>query len=89
VKLPFVFSYNNKILMIYLGYFAALVSLIGIVLNAKKNMLCWPIWLISNFLWIGYSLLEMDIPSIVLWIMFSFANIYGWVIWKKLKTNKE
>jgi len=69
--------------MLYLGYFAALISLIGIILNAKKHMACWPIWLFSNGLWITYSILEGDIPSIVLWILFSIFNVYGWMQWKK------
>jgi len=69
--------------MIFLGYFAALVSLIGIILNARKHILCWPIWLFSNALWIYYSFIEGDIPSIILWTMFSIANIYGWRTWKK------
>ena len=71
--------------MIYLGYFAALISLIGIVLNAKKIMLCWPIWIFSNILWIIYSLMEKDFPSVFLWVMFTFANIYGWIQWRKNK----
>ena len=71
--------------MLYLGYFAALISLIGIILNAKKNMLCWPVWVVSNILWVVYSILEGDIPSIILWVLFSFANIYGWRQWIKNK----
>ena len=69
--------------MIFLGYFAAFVSLPGIILNARKHIWCWPIWLFSNSLWIYYSILEGDMPSIILWIMFSIANIYGLKAWKK------
>ena len=66
-----------------LGYIAAFISLIGIILNAKKHMGCWPVWLFSNVLWITYSGIEGDVPSIVLWILFSIFNIYGWVQWRK------
>ena len=69
--------------MLYLGYFAALISLIAIVLNARKNILCWPIFLFSNILWITYSILEGDVPSILLWILFSIFNVYGWIQWKR------
>jgi nicotinamide mononucleotide transporter len=66
-----------------LGYIAAFVSLVGILLNARKNIWCWPVWLVSNVLWIYYSVVEGDIPSIILWSMFSGANLWGWYIWSK------
>jgi nicotinamide riboside transporter PnuC len=74
--------------MIYLGYFAALVSFIAILLNARKNILCWPIFLVSNVLWIYYSYIEGDIPSILLWAMFSGANVFGWWSWKNKSIRK-
>jgi len=67
------------------GYLAAFVSLVGIILNAKKNIWCWVIWLFSNAMWITYSAIEGDVPSIVLWTLFSIVNVYGWVQWIKDK----
>jgi len=74
-----------------LGYLAATVSLAGIVLNAQKRMACWPVWLVSNIMWITYSTIEGDYPSIVLWITFSIFNIYGWWQWRKdfKRKNKD
>jgi len=72
-----------------LGYVAAMISLIGIILNARKEILCWPVWLFSNVLWIIYSVIEGDTPSVILWILFSIFNIYGWVQWKKDKIKKR
>lgn len=69
--------------LLLLGYIAAVVSLAGIILNAKKMMACWPVWLVSNIMWITYSGIEGDIPSVVLWITFSIFNIYGWIQWRK------
>lgn len=71
-----------------LGYIAAVVSATGIILNAKKIMACWPIWIFSNFLWITYSGIEGDVPSIVLWSLFTLFNIYGWWQWKKDRKPK-
>ena len=65
------------------GYFAAFVSLVGIILNAQKKMACWVIWLFSNVMWITYSAIEGDFPSIVLWTLFSVFNVYGWIQWRK------
>lgn len=66
-----------------LGYGSFIVSLIGILLNAKKNILCWPIWLASNAGWIVYSIIQRDVPQVILWIAFSAFNVYGWMQWKK------
>jgi len=74
--------------LLILGYLAAIVSLIGIVLNAQKHMSCWPVWLVSNVMWITYSVIEGDVPSIVLWVTFSIFNIYGWIKWKKDRKPK-
>ena len=74
--------------MIVLGYIAAFVSFIAILLNARKNIWCWPIFLLSNVLWIYYSYMEGDIPSILLWSMFSGANVFGWYTWHKDSKNK-
>ena len=65
------------------GYLATFVSLVGIVLNSKKKMACWIVWLFSNIMWIIYSAIEGDVPSISLWILFSIFNIYGWIQWRK------
>jgi len=72
------------------GYLATFVSLVGIVLNSKKKMACWIVWLFSNIMWIIYSAIEGDVPSISLWILFSIFNIYGWIQWRKdLKPRLE
>jgi hypothetical protein len=59
-----------------LGYSSFVVSLIRIILNLKKKISCWPVWLVSNVGWIVYSVIQKDIPSIVLWITFSAFNVY-------------
>lgn len=66
-----------------LGYSSFAVSIIGILLNAKKNILCWPVWLVSNAGWIVYSVCQGDFPQVLLWITFSVFNVYGWIQWRK------
>jgi len=66
-----------------LGWIATIISIIGIILNAKKIIYCWPVWLLSNILWITYFSVLKNGPSIVLWIVFSIFNIYGWIKWKQ------
>ena len=72
-----------------LGYSSFAVSLIGILLNAKKNILCWPVWLASNAGWITYSVYQGDFPQILLWITFTAFNFYGWLQWGKDKTPSK
>jgi nicotinamide riboside transporter PnuC len=71
--------------LLILGYLAGVVSLSGIILNAQKHMACWPVWLVSNVMWLIYSGIEGDVPSIILWVTFSCFNIYGWIKWRKDK----
>jgi nicotinamide mononucleotide transporter len=66
-----------------LAWIATVISIIGIILNAKKQISCWPVWIVSNILWIIYfASLDMT-PSVVLWIVFTIFNVYGWRQWYK------
>lgn len=68
-----------------LDWFCAGLSLIGILLNAKKNILCWPVWIVSNIAWLIY-IFGKSSPEWALaftWLTFGLANIYGWIEWKK------
>jgi len=62
---------------------ATVLSITGIFFNAKKSIYCWHIWVISNIFWIIYSIQTEQIPALVMWIVFFFANIYGYMQWKK------
>jgi len=75
-----------------LGWIATAISIIGILLNAKKNMWCWPVWLVSNVLWVTYFIILANPQSITLWVVFSLFNVYGWIQWRKdekLKKNND
>jgi nicotinamide mononucleotide transporter len=66
-----------------LAWIATVISIVGIILNAKKIIYCWPVWVVSNILWIIYFASLDMIPSVVLWIVFTIFNIYGWRQWYK------
>jgi nicotinamide riboside transporter PnuC len=72
-----------------LGYSCVSISLFGIYLNARKDILCWPVWILSNIGWITYSILGHNGPSLVLWIIFLLSNIYGWKQWHNDIKKKE
>jgi len=70
-----------------LSYILMVISIFGLFLNARKNILCWPIWLISSVLWVVYFIHLQEHASIIMWIVYTGFNIYGWFAWKKAKQN--
>ena len=70
-------------MMELISWIATMFSIAGILFNSRKIIWCWPIWLISNILWIIYFAHLKMTPSVVLWIVFSIFNVYGWVQWNK------
>lgn len=70
-------------IMEWLGWFSSGLSIIGVILNARKNIACWYVWLISNITWLIYYLEKKDNPAIVLWIVFTIFNVYGLIMWRR------
>lgn len=62
-------------------WIAFTLSVIGITLNAKKNIWCWPIWIVSNGFWIYYSFQEGQFAALATWVVFLGFNFYGWYQW--------
>lgn len=65
----------------YVGWIATALSITGIFFNALKNIWCWPIWLLSNFFWIYWALKKKEKHQLLLWIVFTFSNLFGWYMW--------
>ena len=74
-----------------LGWIAFALSVIGILLNAKKIIWCWPIWLVSNVLWIIHIWTQPapDYSALCLWVVFLMSNIYGWFQWGRDSYNTD
>lgn len=66
------------------GWIAAAISILGIVLNAKHNKLCWPVWIVSSLIWVCLAFVICDWPQVVLWSAFVVANFYGWKSWNRV-----
>ena len=62
---------------------AFVISFLGLVLNAKQKILCWPVWIFSNGLWIYHSIQIEEWAAVTTWVLFTFGNIYGWIQWHK------
>jgi nicotinamide mononucleotide transporter len=62
---------------------ATTLSIVGIILNAKKIIWCWHIWILSNIFWIIYSISTQQWSQLILWVAFLIFNFYGYFQWKK------
>ena len=67
--------------LIAISWIAAFVSMFGVVLNSYKIIWCWPIWIVSNAIWIYYGVKTKQWSLVILWIVFTFANIFGYYQW--------
>jgi nicotinamide riboside transporter PnuC len=66
-----------------MDWIALVLSIVGIVLNAKKIIYCWIVWQISNVCWIIYLWPTGQKAQIILWVVFGAFNTYGWIQWNK------
>lgn len=64
-----------------MGWIAIIFSVLGIILNAKKVIWCWLVWIISNLLWTIHAFALGDWSAVCLWVVFTGFNIYGWYQW--------
>jgi len=64
---------------------ACFFSCLGLFLNAKKKIISWWVWIVSNIIWIIYGLKTFQYPLIVLQIVNIVINFYGLKEWNKNK----
>ena len=57
--------------------------IIGTILNARKNILCWPIWTLASIVWIEYGITTRQNSIILTNVFMIFANVYGIYKWEK------
>jgi nicotinamide riboside transporter PnuC len=66
-----------------MDWIASLLTLIGLLLNAKKSLLCWPVWVAGNVLWVAFGAGTGQVPILLLNLAFIVANGYGWRQWSR------
>lgn len=69
--------------MSFLDWLALTLSALGILLNAKKNSACWPVWILSTLAWAGFAMQTKVWSLLLLQVIFFVANCYGWYEWRK------
>lgn len=71
-----------------LSTIATILSIGGNVLLAKKIIWVFPIWIISNILWIGIVYVQSgNIQMIVMYAVYIGTSIFSWLNWKKEEKN--
>jgi hypothetical protein len=70
--------------MTYFPWIVALINIFGCLLNARKNLWCWPIWIGTasiNSWW--YLFYRPDFPMALIWVSYIGFDAYGWYYWRK------
>jgi len=62
------------------------IGVIGVVLNIYKNRWGFFLWMISNTLWAILDFRKGMPEQAVLFIVYFFAALWGWICWSK-KSN--
>ena len=68
-------------------WFGTVFGIAGVVLTAKRSVLCWPAWLVSI---IAYGVFFTQIKlyaDATLQVFFLITSVIGWLAWQKDKTG--
>lgn len=60
-----------------------ILALLGVVLNIKKNILCFYIWLVTNASWAVIDFYKGIPAQGVLFSIYTLLAVYGIYEWKK------
>lgn len=60
-----------------------IISILGSIFNAKKSILCFYIWILSNILWFTCDIYFKFYSRAVLDTLQTALCIYGIIYWKK------
>ena len=61
-----------------------LTGLGGNLLMAKKNILVYPVWILSKILWIIVGFLTyVNVSQMLMYSIYTIMQLYGWREWKK------
>jgi len=66
-----------------LMWIVTLASVLGTWLNARRNTLCFPIWIATNICWIAYAVHKASSAQAALFFVYSGLAAYGWWNWSR------
>jgi nicotinamide riboside transporter PnuC len=74
--------------MTYLMWIVAIVSLVGTVMNARRQRWCFILWGATNLCWTAYDVSLHAWPQAALMAVYFALSIYGWVQWVRIDTGE-
>lgn len=60
---------------------ATVMAVFGAYLNATKNILCFPIWLFCNLVFMAAAIKEGNLWMVIVFGLYLSTSIYGWLSW--------
>lgn len=75
------------------GCFTGIIGSLLLAMNNRYSYLAWPIYIVSNGLWIYFSILTKTNGLLTMQLFFTMTSIYGFINWiikpffKKEKAN--
>lgn len=72
-------------MIIYLTWIITAISLIGTILNIKKNIACFYLWTIGNIAWLIFDLYSGLYSRTVLDMVQLVFSIWGIIAWNNKK----
>jgi len=65
-------------------WIVTIVSIIGTVLNCRKDSRCFYLWIPANGILVGMNVITGNYPMALLFAVYFGLAIYGLVQWKKM-----
>ena len=73
-------EYYDKI-MERLGWIGAFLVILGYYFNAHQHLSCWGVWIAGNLCVAGYSAHKKAYPTLLMSLIITGMNIYGYFSW--------
>jgi nicotinamide riboside transporter PnuC len=73
--------------MEYIGWIATLIAMIGVVLNARHNIICFYLWIGSNSYYTVVNVLAGSYSQAALFAFNLVMAVYGIYCWKRKETK--
>jgi nicotinamide riboside transporter PnuC len=64
-----------------------LVSVLGAVLNAKKSIVGFYIWVPANIAWVIYNTYNHQYAQAVLFVVYTVITVWGIIQWRKVNSG--
>ena len=65
---------------------ATILSIGGNFLLAKQIKWVFPIWIVSNVMWVGIILAtSFNIPQVLMYVVYIGTSAYSWISWGKME----